>query len=123
MVAGELKCLGPLQHLKNRFGTGFYLTLKMAPNADLSRVLGAIRNQAAGSRVEGLEMDVLGEHSSTVSLWVKKGASLGHLFTWMESPIIKGLVVDYGINQPSLEQVFLGFARKAEAEANAETAV
>lgn len=30
MVNGEFKCLGSTQHLKNKFGEGFVLTLKLA---------------------------------------------------------------------------------------------
>lgn len=30
MVNGEFKCLGSTQHLKNKFGEGFILTLKLA---------------------------------------------------------------------------------------------
>lgn len=29
MVNGEFKCLGSTQHLKNKFGEGFFLTLKL----------------------------------------------------------------------------------------------
>jgi ATP-binding cassette, subfamily A (ABC1), member 3 len=29
MVNGEFKCLGSTQHLKNKFGEGFVLTLKL----------------------------------------------------------------------------------------------
>lgn len=29
MVAGQFKCLGSLQHLKNKFGTGYSLNLRL----------------------------------------------------------------------------------------------
>jgi hypothetical protein len=127
MVAGELKCLGSLQHLKARFGTGFYLSIKMKPTTDLPHLLDAIGNEAKAAQVyDDLQMDVLAQYASSVSVWVKAGASLGHLFSWMESADVKVLVDDYSVNQPSLEQVFLGFARQAEeirrAEAEAEAA-
>ena len=32
MVNGEFKCLGSTQHLKNKFGEGFWLTLKLKRN-------------------------------------------------------------------------------------------
>eukprot|EP00038_Savillea_parva_P020504 m.31532 g.31532 ORF g.31532 m.31532 type:complete len:1880 (-) comp4810_c0_seq1:140-5779(-) len=118
MVAGELKCLGSLQHLKGRFGTGVYVSVKMKSDSNVSEVLRAIRDKASATQPEDtkLQIDVLAQYSSTVSLWVKEGASLGDLFTWMESDTVKALVSDYGVNQPSLEQVFLGFARQAEAD-------
>lgn len=35
MVNGEFKCLGSTQHLKNKFGEGFILTLKLARKSPL----------------------------------------------------------------------------------------
>lgn len=34
MVNGEFKCLGNVQHLKNKFGEGFVLTLKLKRKPD-----------------------------------------------------------------------------------------
>ncbi|ALC47643.1 maker247 [Drosophila busckii] len=34
MVNGQFKCIGPTQHLKNKFSKGFSLRLKMDPDAD-----------------------------------------------------------------------------------------
>ena len=33
MVAGQMKCLGPNQYLKEKFGKGYNIQLKMAPTA------------------------------------------------------------------------------------------
>jgi len=41
-------------------------------------------------------------------------------YSWVVWQVIKALVLDYAINQPSLEQVFLGFAKQSEAEQAAE---
>ncbi len=34
MVNGEFKCLGSIQHLKNKFSKGFNLTVKVKKNLD-----------------------------------------------------------------------------------------
>jgi len=59
----------------------------MTPGTSLSQFMGAVRNEAAVARAEGLEMEVLAQFDQSVSVWVREGASLGQLFTWMESPV------------------------------------
>jgi ABC-type glutathione transport system ATPase component len=34
LAAGRLRCLGPVQHLKNRFGAGYVLALRLAATSD-----------------------------------------------------------------------------------------
>lgn len=38
MVNGEFKCLGPVQHLKNKFSKGFFLTIKAGHDLDTERL-------------------------------------------------------------------------------------
>ena len=38
MVNGEFKCLGPVQHLKNKFSKGFFLTIKAGHDTDNDRL-------------------------------------------------------------------------------------
>lgn len=38
MVAGQLKCLGPIQYLKEKFGKGYNIQLKMAPGANYASI-------------------------------------------------------------------------------------
>jgi ATP-binding cassette, subfamily A (ABC1), member 3 len=44
MVNGEFKCLGSTQHLKNKFGEGFVLTLKL--KRQTSDVEGMVRSES-----------------------------------------------------------------------------
>jgi hypothetical protein len=85
--------------------TGFYLTFKMTPDTSLSQFMGAVRNEAAVARAEGLEMEVLAQFDQSVSVWVREGASLGQLFTWMESPV---RIVFLGV--PSAYSCFLAWS-------------
>ena len=45
MVNGEFKCLGSTQHLKNKFGEGFILTLKLARKISSEDELGLTESQ------------------------------------------------------------------------------
>lgn len=38
MVNGEFKCLGSVQHLKNKFSKGFFLTIKAGHDLDMERL-------------------------------------------------------------------------------------
>lgn len=44
MVNGEFKCLGSTQHLKNKFGEGFVLTLKL--KRQTSDIEGMVRTES-----------------------------------------------------------------------------
>lgn len=37
MVGGKMRCLGSLQHLKERFGQGFTAMVKLPPGADTGK--------------------------------------------------------------------------------------
>lgn len=45
MVKGEFKCLGSTQHLKNKFGEGFVLTIKLKKTPLEERRLSLLENQ------------------------------------------------------------------------------
>lgn len=38
MVNGEFKCLGSVQHLKNKFSKGFFLTIKAGHDTNTTRL-------------------------------------------------------------------------------------
>lgn len=50
MVNGEFKCLGSTQHLKNKFGEGFFMTLKLKRQS--SDIEGVIRTESQEMRTE-----------------------------------------------------------------------
>ena len=43
MAAGQLKCIGSIQHLKRKYGDGYRLTLKLRRVADRQRVVAAVQ--------------------------------------------------------------------------------
>ena len=69
LAAGRLRCLGPVQHLKNRFGAGYVLDLRLnrqpsaesaGPSSSSSRGGGGAEQQAGRERAVA---DWVGEHA------------------------------------------------------------
>jgi ATP-binding cassette, subfamily A (ABC1), member 3 len=113
MVAGEFKCLGSAQHLKNKFAKGFVLSIKMTGDDD--SLMHQIQNKIheAFPRVELKEryMDLLTFHIASASL---KWSEIFSTMTQMKSA---APISEFTISQMSLEQVFLHFTREGQQEA------
>ena len=110
MVGGRLKCLGNIQHLKNRFGMGYTVELKLRQGGeDKSEQLEQfVENSLNGHIVEA--------HSLFFKCRVPQGAlSLARIFRNIENAREDLCIQDYSVSQTSLEQVFLHFA-KAQAQ-------
>ena len=111
MVNGEFQCFGTTQHLKSKFAQGYSLIvkLKVSPGA-----------QTAGAFLEILkskvEVELKHEHSHQLDLSVSSKEKLSNLFALMESAEVQACIDDYGLSQTSLEQVFLGFAKKQHGD-------
>jgi ABC-type multidrug transport system ATPase subunit len=117
MDRGEMKCIGSLQHLKNKFGDGYELTVKAN---DLSHISGltAFIAQALPSavldEVHGLRVTFLLPQRDTV---------LSHVFDLVEGGKSTAGITDYSVTQTSLEQVFLRIAQAGIDAENQEMKV
>ncbi|KAL7030128.1 hypothetical protein ACKWTF_006533 [Chironomus riparius] len=112
MVNGEFKCLGSVQHLKNKFSKGFFLSIKAGfdSNADvLSRKLLLVKDFVSrtfsGAALKEEYIDILAYHIPSAQLkW-------SQIFGIMEDAKDKLGIADYSLGQTSLEQVFLYFTK------------
>ena len=97
MVNGRMKCLGTLQHLKNKFGSGYTLTVKCKHDQNqLQRHIAARFPTHTISRA----------HTGMTNFKIPQDAAkLSEIFACMEE--IKDTVDNYGVTQTTLEQVFL----------------
>ncbi|XP_056019371.1 cholesterol transporter ABCA5-like isoform X3 [Ostrea edulis] len=125
MVNGKLECLGPTQHLKNKFGSGYLLEVKLKAG---------IANESAESvdqRMDALEEYVFSMFPNAVIVErfglraqykVPKADvhSLAQVFTSLEEGKQTHDMEEYNFSQSSLEQVFLEFA-KHQLDENATT--
>ena len=109
MVDGRFSCIGPVQHLKQRFGQGYTLIAKLedtgASTADLQKY---IESNFPGAALKE-------EHMGIVRYEIM-GQTLSRIFGAMERGTTQLGLEDYSVTQATLEQVFLDFAAAGEGE-------
>lgn len=127
MVSGQFRCIGSLQHLKNRFSEGYSVTVNFNKQ-NKQRVTEFCLNE--------LKATIAEEHSSELKLRVANTTTPTTTTTTSapadvetndeQRPIVKlwqvfrdlerckkdALILDYSVSQTTLEQVFVRFASK-----------
>jgi ABC-type multidrug transport system ATPase subunit len=105
MVNGEFTCIGTTQHLKNRFGGGYTLQIKVNNEAALNSVKEFIEARFLNSILKD-------QHGNKIEYIIPhKGNSLGKIFGIMEMNKDNFLIGDYSVSQTTLDQVFINFAK------------
>uniref|UniRef100_A0A8B9RF54 ABC transporter domain-containing protein n=1 Tax=Astyanax mexicanus TaxID=7994 RepID=A0A8B9RF54_ASTMX len=107
MVNGQFKCLGSIQHLKNRFGDGYTVIVRVQGGAtDLSAVEDFVNRSFPGSVLKE-------KHHNTLQYQIPytEGA-LSHMFNQFSKNQHALGVEDYSVSQTTLDQVFVNFARQ-----------
>lgn len=145
-VQGQLRCIGSPAHIKRMYGAGYQLELFIEPpslQGSFRRgdTAGSNRLQRASSASfkEHAEMadstnpilrfvrekvtpgaETLESHAARYLFQLppvdKGGVSLGHIFSTVQEHMEVMSIVDFSITQPSLEQVFLRFAKEQQVE-------
>lgn len=108
MVKGQLRCIGSPQHLRNKYGSGYRLTIN-TPVANSERVSKWV-NERYTSRSQMAVGGVLNFDIQQGSFEIHK------IFQDIEEVKNELAIVDYCLSQTSLEQVFLRFALEQEDE-------
>ncbi|XP_033097470.1 ATP-binding cassette sub-family A member 3-like [Anneissia japonica] len=113
MVNGKFKCLGSIQHLKSRFGKGYTLLAKVAPDGsgqNLCQLKVFIEEKFPDSKLKD-------EHEGLVHYHIRSSdLSWASVFGTMEKAKAVYNIEDYSVSQTTLEQVFLNFARNQRDE-------
>uniref|UniRef100_A0A8C7H2D2 P-type phospholipid transporter n=1 Tax=Oncorhynchus kisutch TaxID=8019 RepID=A0A8C7H2D2_ONCKI len=106
MVNGRFRCLGSVQHLKNRFGDGYTIILRVAgPDPDLPPVMKFIESKLPGSTLKEKHRNML-QYQLSSSL-----TSLAHIFSILAKNKDLLRIEDYSVSQTTLDQVFVNFAK------------
>ncbi|KAM4621970.1 phospholipid-transporting ATPase ABCA1b isoform 2-T2 [Polymixia lowei] len=106
MVNGRFRCLGSVQHLKNRFGDGYTIILRVAgPDPDLVPVMKFIESELPGSTLKEKHRNML-QYQLPSSL-----TSLAHIFSILAKNKHQLQIEDYSVSQTTLDQVFVNFAK------------
>ena len=129
-VNGRMTCLGSTQHLKSQYGAGYELELKLdaaACGGDAAAAVAAAKEFVVQALCAGAATapTVMEEHDlylkfSIGRLGTEGHPSLGAVFGRLEQEKGKLHVEDYSVNQTSLEQIFIKFA-KLQPDLNAAT--
>lgn len=112
-VKGQLRCLGTPLHIKHKYGSGYQLELFCLASTPTANVLDFVRQAIA-------EEAQLLEHQNDRYLFQlpPMGGSgaprLGRVFTELHAQRASVGITDYSLTQPSLEQVFIRFAKEQD---------
>lgn len=146
-VKGQLRCVGTTDHIKTTHGAGYQLELLV--NKSPAVVSGSFERQTSlrsferqtsshspAPEVVQFVMDLCSDaklleyHESRYLFQLpvlkavgsaKGEVSLAALFAWMQGGYDKISMQDYSISRPSLEQVFIRFAKEQELHAEEAT--
>uniref|UniRef100_A0A3P9AZG2 P-type phospholipid transporter n=1 Tax=Maylandia zebra TaxID=106582 RepID=A0A3P9AZG2_9CICH len=111
MVNGRFRCLGSVQHLKNRFGDGYTIILRVAgPDPDLRPVMDFIERELPGSTLKEKHRNML-QYQLPSSL-----TSLARIFSLLSKNKEVLSIEDYSVSQTTLDQVFVNFAKDQSDE-------
>lgn len=113
MANGELRCLGTTVHLKNKFGD--FVKVDVAHRADAAAATDAFVREV----LPHSELLVASASARTYSAR-RSDVRLSEVFERFEARPEGTGIVDWGLRQTSLEEVFLKIAREAGATADAE---
>ncbi|GFG35680.1 hypothetical protein Cfor_11467 [Coptotermes formosanus] len=118
MVKGELRCIGSTQHLKNLYGAGYTLEMKLRGGDRTPTTPSSDRHSDLKEFVAGLFPDATLEESFADRLMfsVPQHAvtSLAECFSQLETAKSELDIEEYSFSQTTLEQVFLKFAHYDE---------
>ncbi|KAM9081600.1 phospholipid-transporting ATPase ABCA1 isoform 1-T3 [Megaptera novaeangliae] len=106
MVNGRFRCLGSVQHLKNRFGDGYTIVVRIAgSNPDLKPVQEFFELAFPGSVLKEKHRNML-QYQLPSSL-----SSLARIFSILSQSKKRLHIEDYSVSQTTLDQVFVNFAK------------
>ncbi|XP_065646706.1 phospholipid-transporting ATPase ABCA1 isoform X2 [Hydra vulgaris] len=107
MVNGQFQCIGSTQHIKNRFGDGYIIVI---------RVKGSPSNMLPVKKFmeENFFNCVMKETHHNVAQYQvpsTSNVSLSNIFKNLEDVCEQLLIEDYSVSQTSLDNVFVSFAK------------
>ncbi|XP_041364325.1 cholesterol transporter ABCA5-like [Gigantopelta aegis] len=115
MVNGQIQCLGPTQHLKDKFGSGYLLEIKLqVTRGDIEKQMDKLESHLADLFPQ---IDRLERFAERGWYRIAKGKKLlSEAFSALEDLKSSHSVEEYSFSQSTLEQVFLDFAKKQHNE-------
>ncbi|CAF0791152.1 unnamed protein product [Brachionus calyciflorus] len=115
MVNGQFKCLGSPQHLKSKFGNGYKVSIRLNDDNDKKRLYKFMKKNFPTSKIQETHRNLF-EYILPFS-----DTKLSTLFGRIESNRENLNIKDYSVNQTTLDQVFINFAKLQNEEPVYET--
>uniref|UniRef100_A0A2R5LC21 Putative lipid exporter abca1 n=1 Tax=Ornithodoros turicata TaxID=34597 RepID=A0A2R5LC21_9ACAR len=106
MVNGQFRCLGSIQHLKNKFGSGYTMTLKVGAGGP--EPVAQFMEKAFGAD----QVELREQHLNQMEYQVAQSVPLAVLFRQLEKARSSAALDDYSVTQTTLDQVFISFAKQ-----------
>ncbi|KAJ3599928.1 hypothetical protein NHX12_033882 [Muraenolepis orangiensis] len=109
MVNGRFQCLGSVQHLKNRFGDGYTIVLRLADTKqaqDECPVDGYLRSSFPSIELKERHQNVLQYQLPS------HACCLARVFEVMSNNYEELGITDFSVSQTTLDQVFVNFAKE-----------
>ena len=101
MVSGKLECIGTLQHLKDKHGSGYEVSVKVASLGDLPGLYAFMAQSFPASAATE-------EHFQHVTFALPAdGVQLAAIFSMLGSNKERLHILDFSVSRASLEQLFL----------------
>ncbi|XP_071097331.1 ATP-binding cassette sub-family A member 2-like isoform X1 [Haliotis cracherodii] len=109
MVNGHFKCLGSIQHLKNKYGDGYTFSFRLkGPNYEQASrgVVRFVERNIPAATLKEQHFNLLQYELQSESV------SLAHLFSTLELAQQDLHIEDYSVSQNTLDNVFINFVKQ-----------
>ncbi|XP_041700647.2 glucosylceramide transporter ABCA12 isoform X2 [Coregonus clupeaformis] len=105
MVKGQFRCLGSLQHIKNKFGSGFTVKMYLAVSScDVEVITNFMQHHFPSTYLKD-------QHSSMVEYHVPVApGGVADIFDQLESNKAALQIKHFSVSQTTLDEVFINFA-------------
>uniref|UniRef100_H3B2R0 ATP binding cassette subfamily A member 12 n=1 Tax=Latimeria chalumnae TaxID=7897 RepID=H3B2R0_LATCH len=106
MVKGQFRCIGSLQHIKNRFGSGFSVKMHLSDSMiDVSTVTEFMQSHFPRAYLKDKHLHVLEYHLSVAA------GGVADIFDLLESNKVALPIKHFSVSQTTLDEVFINFAK------------
>ncbi|XP_041118415.1 ATP-binding cassette sub-family A member 12-like [Polyodon spathula] len=121
MVKGRFRCLGSLQHIKNRFGSGFTVKMHLTSNSlEVEHITTFMQSHFPSTFLKD-------HHSGTLEYHVPVAPEgIADIFDQLERNKASLSIKNFSVSQTTLDEVFINFAKESsveESEASSELSV
>jgi hypothetical protein len=105
MVNGCFRCLGSTQHLKNRFGDGYTIKIRLKSSLNSTNDETILDSFSSNFILKERHINILQYEIA------EQYVSLKDIFSKLENLLINERINDYSVSQNTLDNVFVNFVR------------